>query len=236
VAGYSRPLWGWHRLDRSWASRLVADAEVEPEDLVVDVGAGTGVLTDALLVRGAQVIAVELHRRRVSLLRERYSGRPVSVVHADAGDLRLPRRPFRVVANPPFAIVPALLRRLLASGSRLETAHLVVPRYVLRRWTSQRAPGAGRWNHEFVIRAGRTLPRGAFVPPAPRDAKVLAVRRLDGARPLDSRRTYRSAKRPTLFVAESQPPVERSSVIRTVHHGRRNSIEPELRPPEHPED
>jgi 23S rRNA (adenine-N6)-dimethyltransferase len=182
VAGRSRPFWGWHRLDRSWAIRLVADAEIRPGALVVDIGAGTGVLTDALLGCGAHVVAVELHRQRVHFLKQRYAGQAVTVVHADAGDLRLPRRRFLVVANPPFVIVPALLRRLLASGSRLEAAHLVVSRYALRRWTSPRAPGAGRWRREFDVCAGRTLPRSAFLPPSPRDAKVLIVRRADAAR------------------------------------------------------
>jgi 23S rRNA (adenine-N6)-dimethyltransferase len=177
VAGDSRPFWGWHRLDRSWASRLVADADIGPGDLVADIGAGTGVLTDALLACGARVVAVELHPGRALFLQQRYAGMAVTVVQTDAGDLRLPRRPFRVVANPPFAVLLALMKRLLAPGSRLEAASLVVPRYALRRWTDPRAPGAGRWRQGFVVSAGRTLPRGAFVPPSPRDAKVLRVQR-----------------------------------------------------------
>ena len=73
------------------------------------------------------MIAVELHPERVAHLRRRF-GAPVRVVRADASDLRLPRQPFRVVANPPFAVTTQLVRRLLAPGSRLVAADLVLQR------------------------------------------------------------------------------------------------------------
>jgi 23S rRNA (adenine-N6)-dimethyltransferase len=126
------------------------------------------------------VIAVELHPARVEQLRERFRTSPVVVVKADAGDLRLPRRPFRVVANPPFGITTALLRRLLSPGSRLLSAHIVVPRHVVRRWTGPGAPGRARWSETFAVSSGRPIPRRAFVPPPPRDAIVLTIHRRSG--------------------------------------------------------
>lgn len=176
-AARSAQRWGWYRLTPAWARRLVADARIQPGDLVIDVGAGTGAITAPLVAAGAQVIAVELHPRRGAALREGFAGQPVRVVQADAADLRLPRQPFRVVANPPFAITTALLRRLLAPGSRLVTAYLVLPRQVALRWAAGRAPGAGRWRRDYEVTVGRRVPRRAFTPPPPADCAVLVVRR-----------------------------------------------------------
>ncbi len=101
----------------------------------------------------------------------------MTVVQVDAADLRLPRRPFRVVANPPFAITTAILRRLLSRGSRLVTADLVVPRHVAVRWASGRGAGAPQWMRTFDARVATVLPRAAFRPRPPGEAAVLRIER-----------------------------------------------------------
>ena len=177
MAGPSRPRWGWHQLDRSWAHRLVVEADLRPGELVLDIGAGRGALVHPLLEAGTKVVAVERHPLRARYLRDRFVDEQVIVVQADAADLRLPRRPFRVVANPPFGIVHAVVRRLVAPGSRLVAAHLIVPAYVARRWTGPSAPGRERWSRVFSMTAGGSVPRDAFRPPPPHDAAILLVRR-----------------------------------------------------------
>jgi 23S rRNA (adenine-N6)-dimethyltransferase len=179
VSGERARRWGWHQLSDRWADRIVAEAGIRPGELVLDVGAGTGALTGPLVAAGARVIAIELHPDRLDALRRRFGhgDAGVKVVKADAGSLRLPRRPFRVVANPPFAVTSPLLRRLLAPGSRLVAADLVLPRPAAARWASGRAPGAGRWRSSHSVGVGRRLPRSAFVPAAPVDCQTLVIRR-----------------------------------------------------------
>jgi 23S rRNA (adenine-N6)-dimethyltransferase len=155
----------------------VDDADVGRGELVLDIGAGTGALTRLLLERGARVVAVELHPGRAAELRRGLSERRLTVVVADASRLRLPRRPFRVVANPPFAVSTSILRRLVAPGSALVRADIVVPWHTGRRWTSGDGPGAARWLQVFDVSTGRPLPRSAFSPPAPSGVTVLVIRR-----------------------------------------------------------
>ena len=158
----SRPGWGWHRLTDEWAARVVADAAVRPGELVLDIGAGQGALTAELVGCGARVVAVELHSARVRQLGRRFAGLPVTVVHADAVSMRLPRRPFRVVASPPYAITSPLLRLLLAPSSQLTAADLVLQQAVVRRYGDGRAAGSQRWGRRWRVQAGRPLPRRAF--------------------------------------------------------------------------
>ena len=173
----SDTLWGWHRLSEAWAARIVALAGVQSGELVLDVGAGEGAITQALTAAGAHVIAVELHPGRCRVLRARFQGERVTVVRTDAARLWLPKRPFRVVASPPYAVSSALLRRLLSRGSRLESADLVLQRSLVRRFVDRRAPGANRWRQDFALSAGVAIPRSAFRPQPRVDSRVLVIRR-----------------------------------------------------------
>lgn len=174
--GRKRSAWGWHRLDARSARRLVADAHLPTGALVLDIGAGDGVITSALLDAGMCVIAVELHPERVRTLRRRFGG-VATVVRADVADLRLPRRPFHAVANPPFGATTPLLNRLTATGSRLVGADLVLQRQATARWLRPDAPGAGRWSRTYHVEAGPSIPRRAFHPAPHVDARVLRIRR-----------------------------------------------------------
>jgi 23S rRNA (adenine-N6)-dimethyltransferase len=150
---------------------VVAQAGVRPGELVLDIGAGDGAITAHLVRAGARVVAVELHPGRAELLRRRFPG--VTVVQTDATGLRLPGRPFRVVASPPYGITSTLLGLLLAPGSRLVAADLVLQRAVVRKYACGAGPRRG-----CRMTAGLTLPRRAFRPPPRVDSAVLVVRRL----------------------------------------------------------
>lgn len=134
-----------------------------------------GPITAALVDAEMRVIAVEAHPERARYLRRRF-GQAITLVEADASDLRLPRRPYHVVANPPFAITSALLERLLQPGSRLVSAHLILQEQAARRWAGPNAPGIRRWGGAFEISIGARIPRRAFYPAPHVNARVLTIR------------------------------------------------------------
>jgi 23S rRNA (adenine-N6)-dimethyltransferase len=173
--------WGWHRLTTEWAARVVADAGVRRGELVIDVGAGDGALTEHLLGAGARVIAVELHAGRAEQLRRRFVDAPVSVVQVDLASFRWPARPFRVVANPPYAATTMLIGGLLARGSSLVAADLVLQRPAVRHIVDG-SRGPRHWRRTYSLVQGATLPRRAFHPPPRVDSAVLVVRRRRHAR------------------------------------------------------
>ena len=158
--------WGWHPLRPEWADRLVDASPVRSGDVVVDLGAGDGALTRPLARAGCRVLAVELHPARAAALRDRFAGSDVAVLELDAAAFRWPGHPFRVVANPPYAGVNALVRRLIAIR-HLRSADLVV------------AEGAARG---LLRRYGDRLELGARVPPhafrnrPPGAARVVRIR------------------------------------------------------------
>jgi 23S rRNA (adenine-N6)-dimethyltransferase len=111
------------------------------------------------------VIAVELHPGRAASLRRRFDRDAVTVVTADVRRVRWPRRPFTVVANPPWSALEEI-RAALERQPRLRAAHLVVPRWLARRWDAA---------HPHVLVAG-SVRAEAFTPPAPTGAAVVVLR------------------------------------------------------------
>lgn len=177
------------------AAELVRDAEVAPGDFVVDVGAGTGVLTSALVDAGAIVTALEADPSLAAVLRRRFGGRPVSVVEVDARCWTWPASTFSIVSNLPFAGSGAILASLLRDpGCGLTCAHVIV-QWELAAKLAAVWPATLRsvyWRAWFDIGIVARLARTAFSPVPRVDAAVLRIaRRREALVPLEAHAAYR---------------------------------------------
>src|SRR5690606_35589430 len=108
--------------DEGLLARIVDSAEVSPTDDVLEIGPGLGALTRQLARAARRVVAVELDDRLLPVLR--YELEPfanVEIVHGDILTFDPASRfagPFVVVANVPYYITGAILRRLLEGRPR----------------------------------------------------------------------------------------------------------------------
>jgi 23S rRNA (adenine-N6)-dimethyltransferase len=145
---------------------------------VVDVGAGSGMLTCALARAGARVRAIEPDARLAARLRRACPS--AAVVEADAASTRWPDEPFRVVANLPFAHAADICRALLCDPRvPLVSADLIVEwDFAVKRarlWPST-VLGA-LWGAWYELRVARRIEPGAFAPRPSVAAGVLQARR-----------------------------------------------------------
>jgi 23S rRNA (adenine-N6)-dimethyltransferase len=188
----SRPSGRHYLRSRSLAEQLVLDAGVRPGELVLDLGAGRGIITRALRDAGARVVAVELDAHVLTDLR--LLG--VEVVRADARVVPLPREPFRVVANLPFAAGTAILRRLLDDPRLPLVSSDVIVEWGLATKRAAVWPStltSVYWGAWYELSVARRVPRACFAPPPSVDAAVLhAVRRAEPLVPVRDAREYRT--------------------------------------------
>jgi 23S rRNA (adenine-N6)-dimethyltransferase len=160
------------------AAQIVRDARVKSSDFVVEVGAGSGVLTAELLRRGAKVQAIEIDPALAARLGSRFgANQNVEIIEADALRLPLPEDRFRVVANVPFSVTTPLLRRLLDDPrTPLIRADLILQWEVARKRAGRpRTALSASWTPWWRFRLGRRIPRTAFRPRPAVDAGVLVV-------------------------------------------------------------
>ena len=118
------------------AQRIIASTGLAPPTLVIEVGAGDGILTAEMASRGLTVIAVERDRAAWLRLRDRSAASPnVTPLLQDFLDYQLPRRgQYAVVGNVPFAITSAILRHALSAASPPQALFLLVQREAAFRW------------------------------------------------------------------------------------------------------
>lgn len=122
--------------------RILDAAEVGPHDAVLEIGAGLGILTQALAARARRVVAVEVDHRLVEVLRERLRIRSnAEIVEGDILTLDvtslLQEAPYKAVANIPYYITSAVLRHLLEARVRPTLCVLMVQREVAQRIVAQ---------------------------------------------------------------------------------------------------
>jgi len=179
---------GQHFLtDRNILQRIVDALEPAPDDVVVEIGAGKGSLTEQLLARGLRVIAIEKDRRLISECGMRNAEGGIdrlSMVQGDALRLdwhdlvhaskptapgsRLPA-PFKVIGNIPYAITSPLLDKALTPPLPACIVFLVQAEVADRIAASpgSKTYGALSVGVQAVCRVERlfTVRAGAFTPP-----------------------------------------------------------------------
>jgi len=106
--------WGQNFLrNRGAVEKIVAAVEAEPDDLVLEIGPGEGVLTEKLVALPNRIVAVEIDPDLAARLRTKF-GEKLELLHEDAIDAPLPSTPYRAVGNLPYNVGTPILRRVIA--------------------------------------------------------------------------------------------------------------------------
>jgi 16S rRNA (adenine1518-N6/adenine1519-N6)-dimethyltransferase len=131
---------GQHFLrDQRTIQRIIEALNPKADETIIEIGPGTGALTETLVQRAGRVVAVEFDNKLAPLLAERFAGSAnFKLVMADAlttdfcAEIQ-PATTARLVANLPYNISTAILQRLIAQRACLEEMVLMLQREVVER-------------------------------------------------------------------------------------------------------
>jgi 16S rRNA (adenine1518-N6/adenine1519-N6)-dimethyltransferase len=178
--------------DRSYLKLILDAADLSSEDEALEIGAGTGILTRALLERARRVVAVELDDSLVALLQSQLNSAPnLEVWHGNALDFD-PENTFpgeyKLFGNIPYYITGPLVRRFLEVDRKPSVLILMVQREVAERIIAP--PG-----HLSVLGVSvqyyaqadvvARVPAKAFYPVPKVDSAILRMRPKIGPSPVD---------------------------------------------------
>lgn len=182
---------------------LVGHTSLKSNDSVIDIGAGSGVISSVLAKRCKEVIAVEFEPRTVELLRKNMERYPnVRVVEADIITMPLPAIPYKIFANIPFHLSSAIIRRFTEADNPPIDTYLIVQKQLANKllpnhkgFSSQLGMIIGPW---FAVRIRKRLKRTDFWPFPNVDTVLLQVQRRD--EPL---LTYEQSRNYGRFITEN---------------------------------
>lgn len=136
-------------VDKNYIDKIIDALDLRAGDSVVEIGAGRGALTETLVESGAQIIAVELDRDLIPLLKEKFgASENFTLVERDALKIDFAeliqktktetRRPeSKLVANLPYYISTAILQKLIEQRDCFSEMILMFQREVVERITSE---------------------------------------------------------------------------------------------------
>lgn len=195
---------GQHFLTSEYVpQQMCLAADLQPHDIVLEIGPGTGALTKTLLAHGATVIAVEADLRAISALTSTFEdaikeGRLI-LHHADARTLdfkALQLEPYRykVIANIPYYLSGLLLRQLLDTEYQPHSIVFLIQKELAERIA--RDPKASLLSLSVKLfgtpRYITTVKRGHFNPPPKVDSAIIAISNI-------SRDTFTTFSSPAAF-------------------------------------
>ncbi|MFK7789452.1 MAG: 16S rRNA (adenine(1518)-N(6)/adenine(1519)-N(6))-dimethyltransferase RsmA [Phycisphaeraceae bacterium] len=177
--------------DGNHMAKIMDAARLTPGDVVLEVGPGTGALTERLVEAGAEVVAVEIDRDMEPILQTRL-GDKITLHVGDALDGKhainsevlglLGERPFKLIANLPYNIASPLMANLAIDHLNMSAMVVMIQKEVADRLLSP--PGTKAYGPLGVLmqalfeveRVGVLKP-GCFYPPPSIDSAVVALHR-----------------------------------------------------------
>ena len=181
-------------IDKTALEAIVQAADIKQGDRVLEVGPGLGVLTHALLERGAEVVAIEKDRRFAELMTPLLKVK-LSLAHGGGGivtgdaaklewDEIIGSKPWKFVSNLPYAITSLALRKALYAKNPPTMVVVLVQREVAERVLARDgkmsllslmvglAVGPENNKNTQII---RRVPAGAFYPPPKVESAILSI-------------------------------------------------------------
>lgn len=171
---------------------IVESANINKEDIIIEIGPGLGVLTNLLLEKSDDVIAVELDNRMVEIISDRFKEKTnLTVIHEDILKVDLKEllnnrnksenSKVKVVANLPYYISTPIIMKLLEQNQIIDEIIVMVQKEVGDRLTAKtgtRVAGAITYAVEFYSDATAIInvPKESFVPSPKVESVVIKLK------------------------------------------------------------
>ena len=177
-------------IDDDAIEKTIKAAQIENNDLVIEIGPGLGTLTKKLLDKAKKVIAIELDTRMLRILEDRFCMYiNLEIIHEDVLKVNLKKmiqkqkekqeiNKVKVVANLPYYITTPIIMKLLEDKLEIESITVMVQKEVAKRLTAkpgEKLCGAITYSISYYCEAKEVVevPNTSFIPSPEVDSEVI---------------------------------------------------------------
>lgn len=167
-----------------FVAELIGHSNIRKNDIVYDLGAGSGVIASILARRCRQVFAVENEPHALAKLRANVGHiKNITICNGDILKLKLPDSSYKVFSNIPFSLSSAVVKKLTEAVNPPASIYLIVQKQFGRKLVPGDNHFTGQLGAEiaplFAVRIRRTLKKTDFTPPPNVDTVLLEIKLRD---------------------------------------------------------
>ena len=180
-------------IDDNVIEEIIKSADISNEDLVIEIGPGLGTLTKELLENAKKVIVIELDKRMIEILQDRFSlYNNLEIINEDVLKVDLNNiieevkknnkiKQIKIVANLPYYITTPIIMKLLEEKTNVESITVMIQKEVADRLCEipgEKLSGAITYTVYYYAEANKILkvPKDSFIPVPKVDSEVIKLK------------------------------------------------------------
>lgn len=179
-------------IDDCVIEKIIESSNIEKEDLIIEIGPGLGVLTERLLKKSNNVVVIELDKKMIEILQNRFClNRNLEIINNDVLKVDLEKliknkkeqtniNKVKIVANLPYYISTPIIMKLLENRLEISEIIVMVQKEVAQRLgaeTGKREAGAITYAVEYYAQATPIIdvPKESFIPSPKVESQVIKL-------------------------------------------------------------
>ncbi len=179
-------------IDDCVIEKIIESSNIEKEDLIIEIGPGLGVLTERLLKKSNNVVVIELDKKMIEILQNRFClNRNLEIINNDVLKVDLEKliknkkeqtniNKVKIVANLPYYISTPIIMKLLENRLEISEIIVMVQKEVAQRLgaeTGTREAGAITYAVEYYAQATPIIdvPKESFIPSPKVESQVIKL-------------------------------------------------------------